>query len=178
MPDLGATHPEDRTPSAPVPSSWHLVPALSCRRQEADEKEEELEMWPGGFSLDSVQLGLGLALGSDTDKLGDRWCQRLYPSTPHWCLLSARHHLVASVPRPASAWFLLLELPGWWADKGTDCYNTGECLTSPRGQGGLPGGGDVYTQSKKMSRSLSDEGGEKRHRMWGGPGKKVWGGRK
>lgn len=32
----------------------------------------------------------------------------------------------------------------------------GQCLTSPRGRGGLPGRG-VYTQSRKMSGSLPDE---------------------
>lgn len=52
------------------PPSWHLGPALPYRSQEADEKEDELETGPEGFS-DDTQLGLGLSLGSDPDKLGE-----------------------------------------------------------------------------------------------------------
>lgn len=64
----GAKHHADRTPSAPSPPPGIWVPALPCRSQEADEKEEELETGPEGFSLDDTRLGLGLSLGSDPDK--------------------------------------------------------------------------------------------------------------
>lgn len=62
--------------------------------------------------------------------------------------------LAASAPRADSAWFLSVALPVWWADKETDHYSAGEkswggrCLTSPKVQGGLSGGRDVYTPGR------------------------------
>lgn len=57
------------------------VPSLPCGSKEADGKEEELETGREAFLLDSVQLGLGLALGSDMDKLGHG--VRDHPPTSH-----------------------------------------------------------------------------------------------
>lgn len=93
--------------------------------------------------------------------------------------------LATSAPRAASAWFLPVELPVWWADKETDhdsarekCWG-GQCLTSPRSQGALPGGGDVCTQSRAMSRRLPDKARGVVSQGVGRPvGQKAWGERK
>lgn len=87
---LGAKRHEHRTLLLPSPPPGVCVPTLPCGGKEADGKQEELEIGLEGFSLDDIQLGLGLVLGSDTDKLGDGQCQRLHPSTPHRALLPAR----------------------------------------------------------------------------------------
>lgn len=133
-------------------------PALPCRSQEADEKEEERELRPG-FSLSGTQLGLGLA---QTSQMRDRVRDCTHPHLVGACSLPGSA-LATSAPRAASAWFLPVELPVWWADKETDHYNArgkgwgGRCLTSPRSQGGLPGGGGVYTHSRTMSGRRPDE---------------------
>lgn len=58
------------------------VPSLPCRSQEADGKQEESEVGPRGLSLDGIQWGLGLAFGSDSDKLGDGRCHRPIYASP------------------------------------------------------------------------------------------------
>lgn len=66
-------------------------------------------MRPGGFSLDSVQLVLGWALGPDTDKLGDGWCR----DCAHPPLTGA-----CSLPGPI-----------WWP-QNTDLPQPGPCFWS------------------------------------------------
>lgn len=78
----GAKHHEDRALRLLPPPPGVCVPALPCRSQEADEKGEELETGPEGFSLNGTQL----------DKPDARRCQRLHPSTPRGCLLPASPH--------------------------------------------------------------------------------------
>lgn len=93
IPSLGASY-EDRIPSSPSHPPGICVPPLSA---EADRKEEELEAGPGGFSLDSLQQDLGLARGSDLDKLGDSVID--HQSTPHQCLLTASPCAGSLTPR-------------------------------------------------------------------------------
>ena len=83
-----------------------LVSVYHPCHAEADRKEEELEAGPGGFSLDGLQQGLGLAQGSDLDKLGDRQCHR--PTNPHLTSACSLPALVLSASHPE------LSAPGSW----------------------------------------------------------------
>lgn len=141
-------------------------------------------MGPRGFSLNGVQQGVSLALGSDTDELVGGRCQRLHPSIPPWCLLPARPRLAASEPELTQPGSCLRAscLVCRQGNRPLQCR--GEVLgraapNKPWDQGGLSGGGDVYAQSRRMSGRLPDNvGGEVSQRVGRPRGKKAWDERK